>query len=57
MIRRKKEDVLDLPEKIISTKEFEINDEWRKEYENAFDNYIQFMKRENPIDDGMKKMF
>ena len=50
MIRRKKEDVLDLPEKIISTKEFEINDEWRKEYENAFNNYIQFM-RENPIDD------
>lgn len=50
MIRRKKEDVLDLPEKIISTKEFEINDEWKKEYDNAFDNYIEFM-RENPIDD------
>ncbi len=49
MIRRKKEDVLDLPEKIISIKEFEIDSDWSKKYKNAFDDYIQFRK-ENPID-------
>jgi SWI/SNF-related matrix-associated actin-dependent regulator 1 of chromatin subfamily A len=49
MIRRKKEDVLDLPEKIISIKEFEIDKEWTKKYENAFDDYIQFRK-DNPIE-------
>ncbi len=49
MIRRKKEDVLDLPEKIISIKEFEIDSDWSKKYKNAFDDYIEFRKH-NPID-------
>ena len=49
MIRRKKEDVIDLPEKIISIKEFEIDKDWTKKYKNAFNDYIQFRK-DNPID-------
>jgi SWI/SNF-related matrix-associated actin-dependent regulator 1 of chromatin subfamily A len=54
MIRRKKEEVLDLPEKIISIKEFEIDKEWTKKYENAFDDYIQFRK-DNPIEGWNKQ--
>jgi SWI/SNF-related matrix-associated actin-dependent regulator 1 of chromatin subfamily A len=50
IIRRRKEDVLkDLPPKIISIRDFEINEEWQKKYDNAFDGYVSFRK-ENPID-------
>lgn len=50
IIRRRKEDVLkDLPPKIVSIRDFEINEEWSKKYDNAFDEYISFRKN-NPID-------
>lgn len=48
MLRRKKEDVLDLPEKIISTLEIEMTKEWGNKYDTAFEAYIQFLK-ENPM--------
>ena len=49
IIMRKKEDVLDLPEKIISIRESVMDKEWRKEYENAWENYIAF-REQNPIE-------
>lgn len=48
MLRRKKEEVLDLPERIISIQECEMDSEWRKKYDTAWDDYIKFI-RENPI--------
>jgi len=48
MIRRKKKDVLDLPEKIISIMECDLNAEWKKTYDNAWDYYMEFLKM-NPM--------
>ena len=48
ILRRKKKEVLDLPEKIISVMETEMSREAKKDYDNAWDNYIEFVK-ENPM--------
>ena len=42
MLRRKKADVLDLPEKIISVMECDLSEEWQKEYDTAWDRYLAF---------------
>ena len=42
ILRRKKE-VLDLPNKIISVMESPMDRDWRIEYENAWDNYLLFL--------------
>lgn len=46
-LRREKKEVLDLPEKIISHIPIEMSDQWRKKYDGAFDDYLEFLK-ENP---------
>jgi len=43
IIRRKKEEVLDLPDKIISVMESPMDRDWRIEYDNAWDNYLLFL--------------
>jgi SWI/SNF-related matrix-associated actin-dependent regulator of chromatin subfamily A-like protein 1 len=48
MIRRKKDEVLDLPEKIISVMECDLDNEWQKTYDNAWDAYLAFLQ-ENPL--------
>jgi SWI/SNF-related matrix-associated actin-dependent regulator 1 of chromatin subfamily A len=53
MLRRKKKDVLDLPDKIISVREYELDKEWRKKYESAWDDYLYF-REINPIEDWNK---
>lgn len=50
MIRRKKKDVLDLPPKIVSVRECELTPEWKKKYENAWDDYMAFREL-NPIEE------
>jgi SWI/SNF-related matrix-associated actin-dependent regulator of chromatin subfamily A-like protein 1 len=50
MIRRKKDEVLNLPEKIVSVVECEMEKEWQKEYDNAWDKYLDFLEA-NPIPD------
>jgi len=47
VIRRKKKDVLDLPAKTIDIVEVDLKPENKKEYANAWDDYINFLK-ENP---------
>jgi len=47
MLRRKKEQVLDLPEKIIDIMRVELTLEQRKRYATAWDEYIEYL-RENP---------
>ena len=47
-LRRKKEDVLDLPERIVSVQEVKIEADQKKQYDNAWDNYLEFFK-ENPV--------
>lgn len=42
MLRRKKADVLDLPEKIISVMECDLSEEWQKAYDTAWDKYLAF---------------
>lgn len=51
MLRRKKKDVLDLPEKIISVMDCELTDEWRKKYLSAWDEYLEFVQS-NPLPEG-----
>ncbi len=48
MIRRKKDEVLDLPEKIVSTIECEMDKESQREYDNAWEAYISFLES-NPL--------
>ena len=43
ILRRKKEEVLNLPDKIISIMESPMSREWKIEYENAWDNYLLFL--------------
>jgi SWI/SNF-related matrix-associated actin-dependent regulator of chromatin subfamily A-like protein 1 len=50
LLRRKKKDVLDLPEKIVSIMECEMNPEQKKTYDSAWDMYIDFLTA-NPIPD------
>lgn len=47
MLRREKKNVLNLPEKIRSDIYIELDDEWRKKYETAWDSYLAFLE-ENP---------
>ena len=49
IIRRKKNQVLDLPEKIISVMEVEMDEATRKEYDHAWESYLEFLQK-NPID-------
>ena len=55
MLRRKKKDVIDLPEKIISVMDCELSDEWKKIYDHAWDSYIDFL-RANQIDGDQSKL-
>lgn len=48
ILRRRKKDVLDLPEKIVSVMEVELGKDAKKEYETAWDAYLDFL-RENPL--------
>ncbi len=48
MIRRKKDEVLDLPPRIMTVMDCELDREWQKTYDSAWDAYIQFLE-ENPI--------
>lgn len=48
MLRRKKKDILDLPDKIVSTMECEMTAEWKKAYDNAWELYLDFLS-ENPM--------
>lgn len=47
ILRRTKEEVLDLPEKIISIQTCKLNNLWQKEYDIAWDKYIEWV-RGNP---------
>lgn len=49
-LRRTKKEVLNLPEKIISIQVHQMDDEWRKEYETAWDRYVEWISN-NP-DEG-----
>ncbi len=42
-LRRTKEEVLDLPEKLISTVSCEMSSEWSREYETAWDKYLEWV--------------
>jgi len=48
IMRRKKKDVIDLPPKIVTPMECEMTMEFKKEYDSAWDMYLQFIT-ENPI--------
>ncbi len=48
-LRREKKEVLDLPDKIRTTRTLILTKEWQKEYDNAWDNYLAFLE-ENPPD-------
>lgn len=43
-LRRKKEDVLDMPPKIRSYIQLSISKEWRARYDTAFDDYIKWLE-------------
>ena len=47
MLRRRKKEVLNLPEKIVSIMECELSHEWKKTYDSAWDDYLHFLA-ENP---------
>jgi len=47
-LRRKKSEVLNLPEKIISVVECEMDREWKRNYDTAWDAYLDFLTK-NPI--------
>jgi SNF2 family DNA or RNA helicase len=49
MLRRKKKDVLDLPPKIVSVRECELDKEWKQKYDNAWEDYMSFREL-NPIE-------
>lgn len=46
-LRRTKKEVLDLPEKIISVEVCEIDKQWRKLYDTAWDSYVEWLSN-NP---------
>lgn len=43
ILRRKKDEVLDLPEKIISVQICELDKEWQRKYDNAWDDYLEWV--------------
>ena len=43
-LRRKKEEVLDLPERIITIEECKLAPEYKREYQTAWDSYLEFIK-------------
>lgn len=43
MLRRTKAEVLDLPEKIIATVECGLESEWQQRYDNAWDQYVDWL--------------
>jgi len=47
ILRRTKNEVLDLPEKIISVEMVELNREWKKVYDEAWDTYLAWVEQ-NP---------
>lgn len=44
VLRRKKEDVLDLPDKIISVEVVTLTKEWQREYDEAWDRYLEWVQ-------------
>lgn len=46
-LRRTKNEVLDLPDKIISVVETSLDREWQKNYDTAWDNYLDYVEK-NP---------
>lgn len=51
MLRRTKKDALDLPAKIISKLDVEMTKEQRAEYESAWENYLQWVRENQPEKD------
>jgi SNF2 family DNA or RNA helicase len=47
-LRRKKAEVLDLPEKVVGIQECEMTKDWKKTYDTAWDAYLDFLEK-NPI--------
>lgn len=43
-LRRKKEEVLDLPERLITIEEVKMSPEYKREYETAWASYLDFLK-------------
>lgn len=57
ILRRKKKDVLDLPDKIVSMVECEMREDWRKSYDTAWQAYLDFLNGSMIMDEeGKKKM-
>lgn len=50
ILRRTKREVLDLPEKIISVQMCQLTKEGKKEYDNAFDDYVEFISNNPDLD-------
>ena len=53
MLRRKKEDVLDLPEKMVSVMPTEMSKEYRTEYKDAWNRYLLFLEEIRADEDRM----
>lgn len=56
MLRRKKEDVLDLPDKIIGTQIVELTDEQWKEYDQAWEIYLDWLEKHPDADRDMENI-
>lgn len=57
MLRRRKKDVLDLPDKVVSVVECEMDEEWRKRYDSAWTAYVEFLERTMPAgEESRQKM-
>ncbi len=48
ILRRTKEEVLDLPPKIVSVVEMELGPEWQRTYDHAWDEYLEYIAK-NPM--------
>lgn len=48
MLRREKKDILDLPEKMISTIPLGLDPDWQKKYDNAWNDYFDFLIEHPP---------
>jgi SWI/SNF-related matrix-associated actin-dependent regulator of chromatin subfamily A-like protein 1 len=55
ILRRTKEEVLDLPEKLISVQICELDREWQKEYDIAWEKYLEWVEN-NPEDKDIENI-
>lgn len=56
MLRRKKDEVTDLPEKIVSTLTYDLTDDQRVEYDTAWNAYIDWLDTHPDADRDMKNI-